>query len=272
MKLAYSTLACPSWSLEQSVEAALRYGFEGLEICLLDGEMLQPDLSPQKRKQALATCNGAGIPIICVDTSVCLAQPDPAVREEQIRQGMGFLELAADWDAPMIRVFGMPPKDCPLPLALSAAAQSLEPLAARACELGVSVALETHDAFYHSSDVLSVLAQVPGPGAGVLWDLVGPFSVGEPVAETLIQLSNRLLHVHIKDAVPSPVQEADWKLTFLGEGQVPVRDAMAALMSSGYNGWLSVEWEKKWQPDLAEPEIALPQYITMLQQYLSELN
>ena len=37
MKLAFTTLACPDWTLEQAVDAAQRYGYAGIELRLLDG-------------------------------------------------------------------------------------------------------------------------------------------------------------------------------------------------------------------------------------------
>jgi len=63
----------------------------------------------------------------------------------------------------------------------------------------------------------------------------------------------------------------NWDLTLLGEGHVPIRDILAVLPTLGYAGWLSVEWEKKWYPDLAEPELALPQHATLLREYLASL-
>ena len=53
MKLAFTTLACPNWSLEQAVAAARQYGYEGLELRLLDGELLRPDLDIEARVSAL---------------------------------------------------------------------------------------------------------------------------------------------------------------------------------------------------------------------------
>ena len=32
----------------------------------------------------------------------------------------------------------------------------------------------------------------------------------------------------------------------------------ATLHAQGYDGWYTFEWEKRWHPELAEPEIALP--------------
>jgi hypothetical protein len=34
--------------------------------------------------------------------------------------------------------------------------------------------------------------------------------------------------------------------------------------AAGYHGWVSVEWEKRWHPELAEPEAALPHHAQIL--------
>src|SRR4051812_2286627 len=49
MKLAFTTLACPGWSLEQAVAAARQYGYEGIELRLLDGELVRSDLDIDTR-------------------------------------------------------------------------------------------------------------------------------------------------------------------------------------------------------------------------------
>ncbi|HEU5101408.1 MAG TPA: TIM barrel protein, partial [Roseiflexaceae bacterium] len=153
MKLAFSTLACPGWTLEQAVVAAREYGYAGLELRLLDGEILRSDLDIEARRRVRERCTDAGLPIVCVDTSVKIAQPDPAARAEQIRDGLAFLELAAGWDSRLIRVFGGPPPGADEATAREAAIECLAPLAERGRELGVGVALETHDAFSGSAIV-----------------------------------------------------------------------------------------------------------------------
>src|SRR5262245_2133599 len=137
MKLAFTTLACPGWTLEQAVAAAQRYGYEGIELRLLDGELVRPDLDAGARGRARAGCGADGLPIACVDTSVRIAQPDPAERDAQINAGLAMLELAAAWESPLIRVFGGPPADTPADAAISAAAECLAPLAERGRALGV---------------------------------------------------------------------------------------------------------------------------------------
>ena len=43
---------------------------------------------------------------------------------------------------------------------------------------------------------------------------------------------------------------------------------LAALYGAGYAGWLAVEWEKKWHPEIEEPEIAFPHYARVMGEYL----
>jgi len=49
-----------------------------------------------------------------------------------------------------------------------------------------------------------------------------------------------------------------------------VRGQLAALREAGYTGYVSVEWEKKWHPEIADPEIALPQHIAWLRNAMAE--
>src|SRR5205085_2226853 len=61
-----------------------------------------------------------------------------------------------------------------------------------------------------------------------------------------------------------------WQLVLLGEGEVPVRDMLGLLSAGGYQGWVSVEWEKRWHPEIAEPEVALPQHLAVLGTWMRE--
>jgi sugar phosphate isomerase/epimerase len=268
MKLAFTTLACPAWTIEQAAQNGRAAGYEGIELRLLDGEVVLPTLPAAERRRVRAACAAEDLALICLDTSVRIAQPDQAAREQQLQDGLAMLEMAAELGAPVVRVFAGPPEGAALADAVAGAVACLTPLAERAEALGVVVALETHDAFCDSHIVAQVLDQVPGPGAGALWDLLHPFRIGEPYAETLGRLRDRLAHVHIKDGRPPAGGGSNWDLKLLGEGIVPTADIIAALRASGYNGWLAVEWEKKWHPELAEPEQALPQHIKELRAYL----
>src|SRR5258708_1382693 len=89
-RLAFSTLACPDWSLERVVEAAGQYGYGGVELRLIDGETIAPGLSAGERRRVRTLLSGAGVPIVAVDTSIRLAGADPGQAASDLRW---FLDL-----------------------------------------------------------------------------------------------------------------------------------------------------------------------------------
>ncbi len=272
MKLAFSTLACPDWTFEQCVEAAQRSSYDGLELRLLDGEIITSALTKEQRRRVSTLAAQARLSIIGLDTSLRVAQTDANSSAEQIREGLALLELAHDLESPFMRVFAGPPQDASEAAAIAGAVATLEPLVQRARELGVAITLETHDAFSSSAVVAQVLKHIQDPIVGALWDFLHPYRMGETAQETAQQLGGRLLHVHVKDGQRPEEQQTEWKLTLLGEGDVPMQEMLAALRANDYPGWVSVEWEKKWHPELVGPEIALPQHAAKLREYPSFLD
>jgi hypothetical protein len=37
-----------------------------------------------------------------------------------------------------------------------------------------------------------------------------------------------------------------------------------------FPGWISVEWEKRWHPEIEAPEVALPQHLRLLESWLRD--
>jgi sugar phosphate isomerase/epimerase len=263
VRLAFTTLACPGWTLEQAAAAAVEHGYQGLELRLLDGELLDPRLPASERRRVSRVTGDAGLAICAVDTSLRL-----------VKAGDGFLddvrawcELAAEWSAPVVRVFGGEPPEGATPTgALGGAAERLARAAEIAAPLGVRVAVETHDAFSGAGTVAELVADVPRAGSGVLWDTHHPYRMGDSPEAVWELLGDRVVHVHVKDARRRP--DGTWALVPLGEGEVPVPAALKLLAARGYAGWVAVEWEKKWHPEIDEPEVALPQHAALLRDWL----
>jgi hypothetical protein len=54
-----------------------------------------------------------------------------------------------------------------------------------------------------------------------------------------------------------------------GTGEVPVQGQVKVLAGAGYRGYYCFEWEKKWHPEIAEPEVAFPHYAKTMAGYLA---
>ena len=49
-----------------------------------------------------------------------------------------------------------------------------------------------------------------------------------------------------------------------GRGAVSFTSVVNALRGLGYDGYISFEWEKYWHPEIEEPEVALPDFVTAM--------
>ena len=91
--------------------------------------------------------------------------------------------------------------------------------------------------------------------------------MGERPAEIYEYIGPRVLHVQVKDARRSAGHKGGWQLVPMGEGEVPVREIIGLLAAGGYGGYISVEWEKYWHPEIEEAQIALPQHLKVLEEW-----
>ena len=260
MRLAFSSLACPDWTVERIAESVSRYGYDGIEWRIAEGEPISPGTPPEVVRRVVAATRERGLTVVALDSSCRLAQLEPAARRATVEEARFMLGLARELGAPGIRVFGgdVPP-GIPLDRAAAAAAETLTAIAEVADPLGVRVLVETHDPIWSlSRNLLAVLDGVHAPGIGVVYDILHPFRRGEPVEETLTALGARIELVHLKDGRRPADASETWQLCAVGEGDMPIGAVLAGLGRMGYEGWYTFEWEKRWHPELDEPELALP--------------
>ena len=274
MKYAYSTLACPAWSIEQMIGAAKHFGYDALEFRLLDGEVLDPVADRAKLERAVRLTRAAGLDVCAIDTSCRLYYRNPEEEAQYTAELRHWIELAQDLQVPLLRVVGgptemdgqPPPPDAAVDARVAASLGQGAPAAERA---GVTLALETHDTYSAARRVAAVLDQVESPAVGAVWDSLHPYRMGENPAEVLALLGSRLVHTHVKDARRLDPAGSRWQQVLLGDGEVPLSEGLLMLQQQGYTGYVSAEWEKKWNMQLAEPEVALPQHIDWLRSVLA---
>lgn len=270
MKLSFSTLGCPGWPLGEVIDGAVRYGFSGVEIRGIGGELDIRNLaefSVQQIAQSRRLFEDAGVEIVSVDSSASFSHREPDKLHASVEEARDYIVLASELGAPMVRVFGgFIPDGVVFADGAAQLASNLSDLGDFARAKGVTIALETHDSFITGKAVAEVMRLVDHEAVGVVWDVSNCFWADEPLEETVQHLALYTKLVHIKDAL---WKDGEAQLTFIGEGDVPIQKALKLLAGMDYDGYLSYEWEKVWQPSLPEPEDAFPQYVAKMSEYLS---
>jgi sugar phosphate isomerase/epimerase len=272
LPIAFSTLGCPLWSWKAILEAADRLGYGGVELRGVAGEMdlpKVPELSGSRLAETKKDLAALGIVISDLGASSRMHEKDPAVREKQVDEGRRFIDLAQALSVPYVRMFGdkLPPEE-PKEEVMKRVVEGFQQMAAYAKPAGVTVIIESHGDFTHSSDLAQILKSVGSPNFALLWDAHHTFVAGlEAPAFTWKQLGSQVRHTHLKDSVPEGTER---RYVLTGTGQVPVKEQVRVLATGGYKGFYCFEWEKKWHPEIEEPEIAFPQYAKTMREYLAE--
>ncbi|MFL6065433.1 MAG: sugar phosphate isomerase/epimerase family protein [Friedmanniella sp.] len=263
--LSASTLGAPGEDLDQVLGALRRTDVAGVELRLSAGELADPAMTRAQRRVLRSAVEDAGVTVTGVASYVRVGSdlPDDVVLGALV----GALDLAADLGAPFVRVFPGAPTE---PAAYDTvprltesreevadrAARRLDAVAGYAEECGVRPALETHDSHPTGALVAEVLGRVSSPVVGAVWDLMHPWRVGEPLADTWAAIGPWVADgrgwVQVKDAAlpgrPLPLP--------LGEGTLPLGPFATLLADAGYDGVVSLEWERTWYPDAAPFELA----------------
>lgn len=260
MKLAFTTLGCPDWSLEQIAEFAGANGFEGVELRTSpDGNHLSDEAPVEEatRIGELFRGNGTRVFSLMAYSRFSATEKDELVANQA--KLLHVLDLAKAAGADFVRTFaGRFGEDKSREQAIADAAEYIAPCAAKAREIGVELGVETHDDWCDASNIRA-LQKAVGGGLGAVWDFANAVNAtGKSAQEQFDDLGDTILYCHVKDTVTGE----DGKHTYVpvGRGEMPVREVVDSLAKNNLDLYMSFEHEKKWHPELPEPEEAFPAY------------
>ena len=270
MKLAFSTLGCPHYNMDQIIDMAVKNNYQGIEIRAVSGTVQIAQLDEFKGSGLTETAKklkDAGLEVACLGTSVNFNVAGAEHQSKTLEDAKVAMEIAKTLDCKYIRTFGGPmPQLQSFTQTLNSIWEGYQKLCSLAESMGILPLLETHDDFSTSPRIKEIMDGVPGGKIGLVWDFVHSIRFGEAPEVTYAALKDYILHVHVKDAAVYSYAGTDFPLT--GEGKMPIGECLALLKAGGYDGFLSFEWEKLWHPEIAEPEVAIPHYAENIRKFM----
>src|SRR3989442_67470 len=206
MKLAFSTLGCPYWGLEEIARAAREFGYASIELRALGGSISlseRPELQPDAIGRTRAFFQESNLTICCVDTSCSFDSIDEGTRRENIGLAVRHAELAAALGAPLIRVFPNEiPEGATREETRDRIVESLRELAAQVPK-AVRVGLETHGDFAAGTATAEILRLASNPQLVIIWDAANSFATVVAVAAAASAIAPYLAQLHLGDVRPN---------------------------------------------------------------------
>ncbi len=255
MKLSYSIKSWEGYSWDEYCKAAKDLGLSGIELHSKKSHSF-PDsnnpFDPYNSKRVIRNMTDMGLCIPCMDSACDISQKENI--EANINEVKECIETAKNLNIPYVRVHASEE---------DGAVAFIEAVIDYAFKNGVTLLLETAGAYSDTAKLRDVLNFFASDSLAALWDLHNTwFDTKEDPELTIQNLGAYVRHVHVKDS-----DEKGYCL--LCEGQLPLMDMMTALRSVNYDGFLSLEWEPQWLPEIPDMDIILSHFVNTMKRFRS---
>lgn len=254
-KRAFSSLGCGENELQEVMAIGQRHDIPCVELRTLGGMVDLPGYFaaryavPEKLANLMESTS---VRIVSLGTSLRLIGNTAESREAFLR----YVPWAEACGASTLRVFDGGASGSADEI--ESARSTLRWWQERRADSGwkVDIAIETHDAFAIEENLLRFLDG--DVQCQVLWDAHHTWRKGgaDPVRTWAIVRDN-VRHIHVKDSVASAQKPAGYAYVLPGDGEFPMSALLSALRADGYDGLLSLEWERHWHPELPQLDAAL---------------
>ncbi|MBW7458158.1 sugar phosphate isomerase/epimerase family protein [Paenibacillus sepulcri] len=255
MKTSLSVWSChkylfdKSWTNADFIDFAASTGAQGVELLSV---FWNEETDIPAVRDALAR---TGIQLACFGACNNLVQTDAAAREAQVQDILRSVDMAVEFGARVVRVFAGDKRDgISYEQAKGWIVDGLKQGADYAESKGVTLCLENHGIFAGRGDQVVELIEAVGSSAlRSTFDMGNFLLVDEQPVEALNQVTAYIHHVHAKDFRKVGPEETEgvyrsiagdpYVGTVPTEGDVPAAVLVGKLAETGYDGWLSVEYE-----------------------------
>jgi sugar phosphate isomerase/epimerase len=266
-------MGTPEHTLTEAITLFSSLEFDGIEIiwddefkCALPKRAQNKDLSELREKLA-----DARLDVCCLTPYMFgINSLDSEQRRRDLEDFRRCIETGIRLETSCIRVYGGgydPQTDGDKREELEKhLIDSLRSLGEIAGTAGIVLAVETHfnTLTCSASETADMVRRVNHPWVRVLYDQPNiEFSEGEKHPHALQLLEGLIAMVHVKDLVYKEditggftsskvvtVDESERRISSRvpGEGIIPWPEILPALAAQGFDGWLSLEYERRWYP------------------------
>ncbi len=273
MKPAFSTVACPDWTLDQVARGAQEWGFLGVELRTFGSGSTQFACDPALTAPAKARSlfDKAGVEVACLGTSVRFDEPGGSPlayilgdEDRSTRQVKDAIQLACELECPFVRVFGFELEgNESRRRAMQRVVERLRLALAAARNTQVRLVVENGGTFRTAADLADLLDLVDDPSLGAAYSFATASTGDENPAHGVNVLGDRLLIARVADyRAGCPAA--------LGQGELPNREGVEALARIDFTGWIVYEYPRAWVHAEGGPEGVLTQSARTLYSWIGK--
>lgn len=271
MKIAGHTMGTPEYTVLEAIKLFHDIGIDGAEIVVQDGyrsgisaACLPEELEAVKRA---AVENGIEISALTPYNSYFNDLNDE-LRRKEIDDICKVIDACQFLGAHYIRIYGgnLQAGDTDhLPERRQRLVEAMRTLGDKAAEKDVTLVIENHfnTMCVSARESVDMIREINHPNVRILYDQANlSFTGKEDYQEAIAVQQDYVAYMHVKDLVfkegvaftSDEVSHPDESkrnvyTRIVGEGVVPWPEILRSVKERGYDGWLSMEYERRWHPD-----------------------
>lgn len=271
MKIAGHTMGTPEYTVTEAIKLFHDIGIDGAEIVVQDG--YRSGISTACTKEELDMIKACAaenhIEICCLTPyNSYFNDLDDAKRNTEIEGIEKVIDACEYVGARFIRIYGgnlVAGDTDRLPERRARLVESMRYLGEKAAAKDVTLVIENHfnTMCVSAKDSYSVIKEIDHPNVKILYDQANlSFTENEGYEEAIAIQQDEVAYMHVKDLVfkegvsftsdeVSHPEESKRNVytRIVGEGVIAWPEILKLVKEHGYDGWLSMEYERRWHPD-----------------------
>jgi sugar phosphate isomerase/epimerase len=272
MKIAGHTMGTPELTLVEAVELFSRIGLDAVEIVCQDEYRcgLAPASSTDEILRLKKNIEKNRLKVSCLTPYASdFNSLDVSKRENSKNEILNCIRIAATLECPYIRIYGgtLLAGDMEnIEIKRKNLVETLRELGDTAARNNTCLVVENHFNTMTTTAALtnSIIEEINHTAVKILYDQANlAFIKGEEFRDAISIQGKNIAYVHVKDLIfknefaefkasdVSHVSESERvvRSRIPGEGILSWTEIIAGLMQCGYDGYLSLEYERRWHPD-----------------------
>ncbi len=228
-------------TIEEQIEATKRLGWDAIEVRGLEGVNFT-EITDDQFDKAYETMQAAGVKIAAFGSRIAnWATPITSDFQEDVTELKTAIPRMHKSGAKIIRCMSYPNDGLSIDEWKTEVFRRLKELARMAEDGGVILAHENCNGYggEGQKEAVELIEAVDSPAFKWIFDTGNTVSHGQDSWEFYQAVKDHTIHVHIKDMKEVPGEKA--AACYPGEGGGKVRQVVADLKASGYDGYLSIE-------------------------------
>lgn len=276
MKIIGHSMAAPHLDCFEYVKLLAAIGFDGIDL-ICDNDYpcaISRDASYGEIEQVKQHADYYGIKIGAITPYIREINVRSATRRKwAIDELRKCIDIAKELDCRSVRILaGLEPEKDEWEDAFNRLVDSLRQLSEYAASANLCLNVENHSGSMAvtAQQTARIISEVDQDNIGILYDPANLIIYGDPNYEDAFkEQASDIRHVHVKDDLI--FEGSGYLPVLMGEGVIPWPSIMSLLQGSGYQGFLCLEYEKRWHPDiLPDTKVGLRHELKVVRQLLEK--